>query len=61
LGAGPLVIEWADRIQEALPPERLWVSLQWVDDNQRDMVFTARGSRFLGLLSELRKHIYGVS
>ena len=59
LGAGPLVIEWADRIQEALPPERLWVSLQWVDDNQRDMVFTARGSRFLGLLGELRKHIYG--
>jgi len=61
LEAGPLVIEWADRIQEALPREWLWVTLQWVDENQRDMVFTARGSRFFSLLNELRKHIYGVS
>jgi len=61
LEAGPLLIEWADRIQEALPQERLWVTLQWVDDNQRDMVFSARGSRYTGLLNDLRKHIYGVS
>ena len=61
LGAGPLVIEWADRIQQALPIECLWVTMQWVDDNQRDMVFTAHGSRYLSLLSELRMHIYGVS
>src|SRR5512136_765073 len=41
LEAGPLVIEWADRIQKALPKERLWITLEWVDDNQRDMVFGA--------------------
>jgi len=61
LEAGPLVIEWADRIQEALPKERLWVTLQWVDDNQRDMVFSACGGRYASLLNDLRKHIYGVS
>jgi tRNA threonylcarbamoyladenosine biosynthesis protein TsaE len=59
--AGPLVIEWADRIQEALPKERLWVTLQWVDDNQRDMVFCAYGAHYASLLNELRKQIYGVS
>ena len=58
---GPLVIEWADRIQEALPKERMWVTLRWVDDNQRDMVFSACGTRYAGLLNDLRKLIYGVS
>jgi tRNA threonylcarbamoyladenosine biosynthesis protein TsaE len=61
LEAGPLVIEWADRIQEALPKERLWVTLQWVDDDQRDMVFSAYGARYTSLLNDLRKHIYGVA
>ncbi len=61
LEAGPLVIEWADRIQEALPKERLWVTLQWVDDDQRDMVFSACGARYTSLLNDFRKHIYGVA
>ena len=55
------MIEWADRIQEALPNECMWVTLQWMDDNQRDMVFSARGARYASLLNDLRKHIYGVS
>ncbi len=61
LETGPLVIEWADRIQQALPKECMWVTLQWVDDNQRDMVFSACGARYAGLLDDLRKHIYGVA
>jgi tRNA threonylcarbamoyladenosine biosynthesis protein TsaE len=61
LETGPLVIEWADRIQEALPKDCMRVTLQWVDDNQRDMVFSACGERYAGLLNDLRKHIYGVS
>lgn len=60
LESGPLVIEWADRIQEALPPERLWVVLHWIDDNQRDITFTATGPRYQALLLDLRKQIYGV-
>jgi tRNA threonylcarbamoyladenosine biosynthesis protein TsaE len=60
LESGPLVIEWADRIETALPKERLWVVLQWVDDSQRDMVFTATGPRYQSLLIDLRKHIFGV-
>jgi len=57
---GPLVIEWADRIEAALPKERLWVVLHWVDEGQRDMVFSASGPRYQSLLIELRKHIFGV-
>ena len=57
---GPMVIEWADRIEEALPSERLWVSLYMIDESQRDFVITAQGSRSRELLSEYRKHLFGV-
>lgn len=57
--SGPLVVEWAGRIRAALPDDHLWVTLQYVDDNQRDMLLTAHGSRHAGLLNELRHHLYG--
>ena len=60
LESGSLVIEWADRIQGALPKERLWVVLHWVDENQRDIVFSASGPRYQALLIDLRKQIFGV-
>jgi tRNA threonylcarbamoyladenosine biosynthesis protein TsaE len=56
---GPLVVEWADRIQDVLPEDRLWVTLQWVDEEQRDMVFTAYGPHYHAMLIELRRQIYG--
>lgn len=60
LEGSPLVVEWADRIEAALPRERLWVVLRWVDEDQRDIVFTASGLRYQSLLIDLRKHIFGV-
>jgi tRNA threonylcarbamoyladenosine biosynthesis protein TsaE len=60
LTGGPLVIEWADIIQAALPEQRLWVSLQWVDDDQRDLVISAQGGRYLTMLSEFRRQVFGV-
>lgn len=59
MDSGPLVIEWADRIEETLPEERLWISLRWIDTGQRDLVFTAAGVRYQAMLSELRKRLYG--
>lgn len=60
LEGGPLVIEWAERIQGALPSERLWITLRWADENQRDMIFTAAGQRYEALLHQLRKQVFGV-
>ena len=57
---GPLLIEWADRIETALPTGRLRISLQWIDENQRDMFFTAEGDRAQQLLDEFRAAVYGV-
>lgn len=60
LVAGPLIVEWADRIQEALPKDHLWIQLRWIDDNQRDLIFSAKGSRSRQLLSSLQQRIFGV-
>ena len=59
LDAGPLVVEWAERIEEALPDERLWITLQWVKDEQRDFVLSARGERYQNLLAAFRRRVYG--
>jgi len=61
LETGTLVVEWADRIQNSLPEERLWISLNWVDEFQRDFLFTANGLRYHNKVLELRKHTFGVS
>lgn len=56
---GPLVVEWADRIQEVFPEEYLWLSMRWIEETQRDMVFSARGDRHSFLLDYLGKHVFG--
>jgi tRNA threonylcarbamoyladenosine biosynthesis protein TsaE len=58
---GSLVIEWADRIVAALPKERLWVSLQWMEDTHRNLLFSACGGRYDALLVAFREQVYGVS
>jgi tRNA threonylcarbamoyladenosine biosynthesis protein TsaE len=60
LESGPLVVEWADHIQEALPAEYLLVNFVWIDENQRDMVFAAHGNRHQAILAAIRKQIFGV-
>jgi tRNA threonylcarbamoyladenosine biosynthesis protein TsaE len=59
LDEGTLVIEWADRIASALPQECLWATLHYVDDSQRDLIFSARGARYQSLLNRFRSQVYG--
>ncbi len=56
---GPLVVEWAERIKAALPDDHLWVTLHLVDVDQRDLVFSARGSYYESLLEKFRMRLYG--
>jgi tRNA threonylcarbamoyladenosine biosynthesis protein TsaE len=56
---GSLLIEWAERICEALPDEFLRVKLTMVDENQRDLLVDAHGSRYETLLTAFRKGVYG--
>lgn len=59
--SGPLIIEWGDRISSVLPDERLWLKIKWMDENQRDFLFTAFGARYESLLAEFRRRVFGVA
>jgi tRNA A37 threonylcarbamoyladenosine biosynthesis protein TsaE len=61
LASGPLVVEWADQIEEALPKEGLWIHLRMIDEEQRDMLLSARGKRYHELLSLIRRRLFGVA
>jgi tRNA threonylcarbamoyladenosine biosynthesis protein TsaE len=56
---GALLIEWAERIREALPEECLSVKLTIVDENQRDLLIDALGTHYETLLTAFRKGVYG--
>ncbi len=58
---GALVIEWAEKIQDILPQARLWLEIKWMDENQRDFLITAHGARYINLLAEFRRQLFGVA
>jgi len=60
LGDGICVIEWADRIEKALPAKRLWVTLRHIDTSKRGIVMKAAGPRYDELLQEFRQSAFGI-
>lgn len=58
-GDGPVLIEWPERVAEALPPERLWIGLRWADDSRRRLHLEASGPRYERLLRLFRKAAFG--
>ncbi|OGO10969.1 MAG: tRNA (adenosine(37)-N6)-threonylcarbamoyltransferase complex ATPase subunit type 1 TsaE [Chloroflexi bacterium RBG_19FT_COMBO_50_10] len=59
LDQGPMIVEWAERVQTVLPDQGLWVHLNYIDEVQRDLIFSARGQYYEELLSRFRKLVYG--
>jgi tRNA threonylcarbamoyladenosine biosynthesis protein TsaE len=59
-GDGICVIEWAERVREILPADRLWVTLRYVDETKRGLQFEAHGERFHELLDRFRQDTFGV-
>lgn len=58
---GPLVIEWADRIESVLPEYRYWINLEWLNDTQRHFMVSAQGERHQKVLQDFHKQVFGVS
>jgi len=59
LERGALVVEWPERIDAALPVDRLWVKLRYMAEEQRGMQFTTHGKRYEALLSAFRRQVLG--
>jgi tRNA threonylcarbamoyladenosine biosynthesis protein TsaE len=59
LSQGPLLIEWPERMNGLIPPERLWVHLEQTGEEEREMKFHASGSRYVELLEVVRQAAAG--
>jgi tRNA threonylcarbamoyladenosine biosynthesis protein TsaE len=51
---GVAVIEWADRISDALPLEALLITIESLSENERRFVCTARGEQHCRIASQLQ-------
>lgn len=59
LADGALLIEWPERIDGLVPPEHLWIKLEHVDEEGREMKFRAIGNRYDELLAVIRQSMGG--
>jgi tRNA threonylcarbamoyladenosine biosynthesis protein TsaE len=53
-GDGVAVIEWADKIYEALPEERLMVSIDFLSEDERRFTCVATGEESIELLEKFQ-------
>ncbi len=51
---GVAVIEWADRISDALPREALLITIEAVSENERRFICRARGTNHCDILASFR-------
>jgi tRNA threonylcarbamoyladenosine biosynthesis protein TsaE len=59
LAQGSLLIEWPERIQAILPEDYMWISFEYVAEENRQMLIRAAGARYDDLLTELRQDLFG--
>jgi len=59
LAQGALLIEWPERMDGLIPAERLWVNLEHIDEEEREMKFKATGKRYDELLEVIRHGTFG--
>jgi tRNA threonylcarbamoyladenosine biosynthesis protein TsaE len=50
---GVCLIEWADRVESALPEEHLRIEITPIDESKRSFLLTARGARYAELARQL--------
>jgi tRNA threonylcarbamoyladenosine biosynthesis protein TsaE len=55
-----VLIEWPERAPSLLPPDRLWIKLEFLDDTRRRLSFDATDQFHLELLSAFKKSAFGI-
>ena len=59
-GGGIVIFEWAERIEEILPEEHLWIDLRVVEATRRNFIFEGRGERYTELIEKFKESAFGV-
>jgi tRNA threonylcarbamoyladenosine biosynthesis protein TsaE len=58
---GALIVEWPERLGDLIPPEHLWIDLEHISEEHRQMKFHARGARYDELLDGIRQSMVGAA
>jgi tRNA threonylcarbamoyladenosine biosynthesis protein TsaE len=61
LAEGALMVEWPERVVSVLPHEELWINMDFIAEEQRQMRFKAKGDRYDHILAELQQALFGVA
>lgn len=56
---GVCVIEWAEKLREFLPAERLWITFRYLGESKRGVVMHAQGARYEALLRAFKSSTFG--
>ncbi len=56
---GAVVVEWAERITEVLPKDRLDVTLRWISDEHRALSIKSCGDHYECMLNEFQRQVVG--
>jgi tRNA threonylcarbamoyladenosine biosynthesis protein TsaE len=59
LAQGSLLVEWPERIRKILPDTCMWISFEYVAEENRQMLIRAIGARYDDLLADLRQDLFG--
>ncbi|MDP1715386.1 MAG: tRNA (adenosine(37)-N6)-threonylcarbamoyltransferase complex ATPase subunit type 1 TsaE [Anaerolineales bacterium] len=59
LAEGALIVEWPERLGNLIPNENLWINLDHITDEHRQMNFHVRGKRYDELLDGIRQSMFG--
>ena len=59
LSQGSLLVEWPELVESILPSDRLWIVLEYVAEEHRRMLITAKGKQYETLLETLRQDLFG--
>jgi tRNA threonylcarbamoyladenosine biosynthesis protein TsaE len=54
-GPGVTLVEWAEKMEDDLPEERVEVHLQWAGEEKRRLLFKGRGRMGRKIVEELRR------
>jgi tRNA threonylcarbamoyladenosine biosynthesis protein TsaE len=54
-GAGVSIVEWAERLRDLLPEDRLTISFRYLDDDSRSISLEPHGARYEEIVVLLKK------
>ena len=54
-GPGVTLVEWAEKVPDLLPEDRIEVHLHWAGSEERKLIFVGKGRAARGLVKNLRR------